>query len=1859
MCHLWYARASYDYLQDKSSASSSRKTIDSRCRRKSNAPTSEWDTASGKLKNEEDLLRRLPTHTQGQVSECNLTAVDAFVGFTGKLRLTELNDCMTIQISYDRLTYRALIDSGCDVNILFHDSTHGLTVPTTPLDGTLRGIGDVRAKISGSVRLSVNVGALKMKESTFYILDGENEQYDCILGSEFLRANGFEIHPKENAVKIRDVDGYTLLSFSTSGELDRQHLCKMNLIADESVTLLKGKNEYIGVTWKGWDPGSGQMLYGTGRRCPLENKGMQVMDGILDGRNPRICLSSGIRKKLRVQAGDVIGEVYSVLEIDAIPEASEGTRERLSEQLISDPLITDPDKRKLIEMLYANRRAISLNEEDLGATQLPSFSIDLIDETPIYQRPRYFPAPIVAEIKQQCEKLEAMNVIEESNSPWNSPIVPIRKPDGSLRICVDYRKVNAVTVKARLPMNVVTDSVYSMHGKKIFTKLDLLRGYYQMPVEESSRPITAFSTAHKHYQFKRLSFGLANAPGAFQKGMNVLLSKFPSANVTVFIDDILIVNENQADHLKLVEEVLKTLILAGVKVKYSKCQWFMKEVEFLGHIVSESGIRKSEEFVEKVRTFPRPRTVRDLRGFLGLVNFQRKFMKDCSAVMSHLTPWTGKKKGTVIKWSVEMDEAFHLLVELAAEDIQLAYPDYSSDAMPLELYTDASQFAMGGCLMQEQRVNENETAKRVIGYVSKAFNRAERRYATIERELAAIRFCFKAFKGFLFGIPFVLKTDHAPLVYLHRMNLGDSRLARTLNDLTGFDFRIEYVPGERNELADLMSRLQVEGFPDEEYADDFLPVGVSLSKVCPGGGNSLFDALFYTLNTLPSLHRPLPDSMHALRMLVMQRVIETPEKWNITTAEDKRLLRRLMTPGTPVFQGVLSVVSDLFKVTIHVFFGLPTPLTYRGKNVVVNSPQIALQCLGGVHYNSVVMSEDYIRSGRIQNTEVKKVRLPVDENEMIDTIEDIDGLPDMSVLKVQKVEYCTHQTNELTTARVRIAGDYYCVTWDTGSQISLVTRRVVDKLDRLGLIREQRPIIARLTGIGEGIVKCGTEVRITARIGKDIEIEHSFIVIEDQDLDYCFLLGIDFMRANDISIDFSRELVGINGSYDDGLVLGDTIAINMVGLIRLCPEGSECLTDSDFYRMQKSCDLLKRVKDVLSSKTPISKWPQELTAYKRYANRLYISNGIVWISPISMEGEFYEIPLVSYPQMVGLLLILHFRWAHIGKRKLLNLAQDCFFHPETIRVASEITRTCIHCQKSKVGCGVSKPPIIKVNVSEPFEMLAIDCVSYPRSSRGNVALLVAVDHKSKFLYATPLRKKTSQSISNAMTDVILPMCVKKPSRVLSDNGPEFRGESFTDMLAGHGIKHVTITSYVSQANGLVERTIKTITQLIRLCTDSAADWDQYIPKVLWIYNSTIHRALGMSPQSYLLSWKTMTAEGNEMNDRRRPDSDYRDLPGPGMTCRDPDGENSGWQEFWRLGSKDFKAFETGNLVLKRILRIGRRVEHKFLPIFEGPYQIKNVYSHGLSYLLTRIEDGHNVRGHYSQLKRYHEPPPYLVNHPVYQMVHEKEQVEITPSSGMDFLRLEGRELVLVDLEVKKKRKRGRTSGKKKKLRLLAESDENSCMEDSESEDKVTETRKSFEGSPESKGSQFRLAANSNIRLLDSQIDSPLIESKRKRTRFAESECTQYSEITKRAGVSFRSLTDRERITTSSSQNTDQSRDWSRLEQFLFDSVEVGRDRKNQAELSKTTVDRYLARLEELLIEMRESLSETPTLEQFLDELDCVLDDPLSETVEEEEGSIARRPITRSQGRVEEEKWVLGRAFEHCKKGRPRQRRQSF
>jgi len=301
---------------------------------------------------------------------------------------------MMIKVMHGGRSWKALLDTGCEASLIFEGASDALDLPKVSQRGVLKGIGNVSAGIKGSMNLTLSIGNLEMNECTFYIIDSKNEQYDLVLGCEFLRKNGFEICPRENVIRIRDGDGFIRLSFATDGELSRKHLCEANLRATESVEVLKGERKSIGVTWRGWEKGTGQMMYGIGCRSTLERKGLTVLDGVLDEGNPRICVSSSKRKRIRVNQGDVVGQVFTVLELDAVQQADEWTCESLKEQLNTESHLTEPEVDRIVNMLYERRAAISLNEEDLGATCLPAFSIELSQQSPIYQRPRYFPAPI-------------------------------------------------------------------------------------------------------------------------------------------------------------------------------------------------------------------------------------------------------------------------------------------------------------------------------------------------------------------------------------------------------------------------------------------------------------------------------------------------------------------------------------------------------------------------------------------------------------------------------------------------------------------------------------------------------------------------------------------------------------------------------------------------------------------------------------------------------------------------------------------------------------------------------------------------------------------------------------------------------------------------------------------------------------------------------------------------------------------------------------------------------------------------------------------------------------------------------------------------------------------------------------------------------------------------------------------------------------------------------------------------------------------------------------------------------------------------------------------------------------------------
>ena len=353
-----------------------------------------------------------------------------------------------------------------------------------------------------------------------------------------------------------------------------------------------------------------------------------------------------------------------------------------------------------------------------------------------------------------------------------------------------------------------------------------------------------------------------------------ITQEFSRQKVIVYIDDVLIMSRTYEEHLSLVERLLSTLKAAGVKIKPSKCTWFQPRVHYLGHLVGREGIRKSPEFVEKVLNFGKPQTVGDLRQFLGLANFQRKFVDRFSEIQKPLSELTGgRNRRKRIVWTPQMEESFEKLKAGLAEDVLLAYPEYGEDVKPLQLFVDASLVGAGACLCQEQRGE-----KRIIIYASTTFNKAERGYSTIERELAGLRWAVKTLRPFLMGSAFEVHTDHQPLVYLSNMKILDSRLARTHEDLASFDFKIVYVPGRENTAADHLSRPYLIGKTEfgDEGGDSLgeLPSGISLHSKVDGGGDSMFESLVRLTVERPRDFPLAPVGQEQIKDIVGERIVE-------------------------------------------------------------------------------------------------------------------------------------------------------------------------------------------------------------------------------------------------------------------------------------------------------------------------------------------------------------------------------------------------------------------------------------------------------------------------------------------------------------------------------------------------------------------------------------------------------------------------------------------------------------------------------------------------------------------------------------------------------------------------------------------------------------------------------------------------------------------------------------------------------------------------------------------------------------------------------------------------------------------------
>ena len=421
------------------------------------------------------------------------------------------------------------------------------------------------------------------------------------------------------------------------------------------------------------------------------------------------------------------------------------------------------------------------------------FMIELAPETTPVSKAPYRMAPAeLKELKEQLQELLDKGFIRPSHSPWGAPVLFVKKKDGSMRMCIDYRELNKVTIKNKYPLPRIDDLFDQLQGAAVFSKIDLRSGYHQLRIKESDIPKTAFRTRYGHYEFLVMSFGLTNAPAAFMDLMNRVFKEYLDKFVIVFIDDILIYSKTKEEHEDHLRKTLQRLKEHQLYAKLKKCEFWKEEVAFLGHIVTKNGVAVDPVKIEAVRDWPRPKNATDVRSFLGLAGYYRRFVEGFSKLAMPLTNLTRKQQKFL--WTDKCEQSFQDLKERLITAPVLCVPKSDEKFV---VYCDASKMGLGCVLMQ---------AGKVVAYASRQLKDYEQRYPTHDLELAVVVFALKIWRHYLYGDKCEIYTDHKSLKYFFTQKELNMRQRRWLELVKDYDCEILYHPGKANVVADALSR---------------------------------------------------------------------------------------------------------------------------------------------------------------------------------------------------------------------------------------------------------------------------------------------------------------------------------------------------------------------------------------------------------------------------------------------------------------------------------------------------------------------------------------------------------------------------------------------------------------------------------------------------------------------------------------------------------------------------------------------------------------------------------------------------------------------------------------------------------------------------------------------------------------------------------------------------------------------------------------------------------------------------------------------------------------------------------------------
>lgn len=708
-----------------------------------------------------------------------------------KLQGQELNFIYNILVSINGQDFNGYLDTGSQVNVAHISVAKQLKLNLNKCNIYIRGFGNSLILPDGMCTLKVNVGKVSIVTPIIFVSVDMNK-YDIIIGQPVINANDVTLTVKGDKVDLYSNKNPNKM---INCAFVQNYVFKIPIKVYDHVHILGNAVKRVLVYLDNIE----DVIFVPSGIVSVNDQIFNVQGSLLSGPIQTLNIINLSRKPICLEKDLLLtrGIQLSIpKKINIIEEISDPTIFSLKIDHIRSGNLNTIDRSSLFNLLQEFKDCFACDTLELGKHSSVELNINLSSQNPVTHRPYRLSEFERNIVREKVDDLLEGGIIRESCSNFSSPVVLVKKKTGDFRLCVDYRKLNSITIKDKYPLPHIEDLINKLRGKKYFTSLDMAQGYYQVPVASDSIHKTAFVTPDGEYEFLRMPFGLANAPATFQRMINNILGKLRFDKVIAYLDDILIPSNSIEEGLGTLKEVLQLIFQENLKLNIDKCSFLQPSISFLGYEISEEGIRPGDQKIKAVADFKIPSNVHELRQFLGLSSYFRKFIKDHAKIVSPLTVLL--RKNVPWSWGIDQTNAVNFIKDkLISKPILKIFNSLEKT----ELHTDASSKGIAGILMQY----EGKELK-PVSYFSRATSRDESLYHSYDLETLAVVESIKRFRIYLFGIHFKIITDCSAVRSTFEKKDILPRVARWWLSIQEYDFEIEHRPGEKIKHVDALSR---------------------------------------------------------------------------------------------------------------------------------------------------------------------------------------------------------------------------------------------------------------------------------------------------------------------------------------------------------------------------------------------------------------------------------------------------------------------------------------------------------------------------------------------------------------------------------------------------------------------------------------------------------------------------------------------------------------------------------------------------------------------------------------------------------------------------------------------------------------------------------------------------------------------------------------------------------------------------------------------------------------------------------------------------------------------------------------------